>query len=74
MATIALGADDFQAPSPATASCWWTSGPSWCGPCRIFAPVFEAASETHPDIVFGKVDTEAEQELAAAAGSAPSRR
>lgn len=41
---------------------------AWCGPCRAFAPVFEAAAERHPDIVFGKVDTEAEQELAAAAG------
>ena len=40
----------------------------WCGPCRAFAPVFEAAAEQHSDIVFGKVDTEAEQELAAAAG------
>ena len=40
---------------------------SWCGPCRQFAPIFEAASEQHPDIVFGKVDTEAERELAAAA-------
>lgn len=41
---------------------------SWCGPCRQFAPVFEAASAQHPDLVFGKVDTEAEQALAAAAG------
>ncbi|HZR14448.1 MAG TPA: thioredoxin [Acidimicrobiia bacterium] len=41
---------------------------SWCGPCRMFAPVFEAASESNPDIVFGKVDTEAQQELAAAMG------
>jgi len=40
---------------------------SWCGPCRAFAPTFTKASETHPDIVFAKVDTEAEQELAAAA-------
>ncbi|HET6215012.1 MAG TPA: thioredoxin [Micromonosporaceae bacterium] len=37
---------------------------SWCGPCRAFAPVFERASEAHPDIAFGKVDTEAQQELA----------
>ena len=41
---------------------------SWCGPCRMFAPIFEKASTTHPDIVFGKVDTEAEQALAAGAG------
>jgi thioredoxin 1 len=41
---------------------------AWCGPCRAFAPVFEAASQRHADIVFGKVDTEAEQALAAAAG------
>ena len=41
---------------------------SWCGPCRMFAPVYEAASVQHPDIVFGKVDTQAEQALAGAAG------
>ena len=40
---------------------------SWCGPCRQFAPVFEAAAQEHPDITFGKVDTEAERELAGAA-------
>lgn len=38
---------------------------SWCAPCRAFAPVFEAAAGRHPDVVFGKVDTEAEPELAA---------
>ncbi len=38
----------------------------WCGPCRVFAPVFEKAAETHDDVVFGKIDTEAQQELAAA--------
>jgi thioredoxin 1 len=41
---------------------------SWCGPCRQFGPVFEAASLVHTDIVFGKVDTETEQSLAGAAG------
>ena len=40
---------------------------SWCGPCRAFAPTFTASSDKHPDIVFGKVDTEAQEQLAAAA-------
>lgn len=40
---------------------------NWCGPCRMFAPTYETASKQHPDILFGKVDTEAEQGLAAAA-------
>jgi len=39
---------------------------SWCAPCRAFAPVFEAAAERHPDIVFGKIDTQAQSSLAAA--------
>ena len=41
---------------------------AWCGPCRMFAPVFERASQAHPDIVFGKVDTEAQQQLAGVFG------
>lgn len=41
---------------------------AWCGPCRMFAPTYEAAAEQHSDIVFGKVDTEAEQQLAAQFG------
>jgi thioredoxin 1 len=44
---------------------WWAS---WCGPCRMFAPVFQAASRQHPDITFGKVDTEDQAALSAAAG------
>ena len=43
---------------------WWAD---WCGPCKQFAPVFEAASEQHSDVVFAKIDTDAEQELAGAA-------
>jgi thioredoxin 1 len=43
---------------------WWAE---WCGPCKQFGPVFEAASEQHTDVVFGKIDTEDQQELAAAA-------
>jgi thioredoxin 1 len=41
---------------------WWAA---WCGPCRMFAPTFEKAAAAHPDLVFGKIDTEAQQELAA---------
>jgi thioredoxin 1 len=44
---------------------WWAS---WCGPCRAFAPVFESAASRHDDIVFGKVDTESNPSLSAAAG------
>jgi thioredoxin 1 len=40
---------------------------SWCGPCRMFAPIYEAVCAAHPEIVFAKVDTEAERELASAA-------
>jgi thioredoxin 1 len=44
---------------------WWAA---WCGPCRAFAPVFEKASETHADITFAKVDTDAEPQLSGGAG------
>lgn len=41
---------------------WWAT---WCGPCRAFGPIFEAAAERHPDVVFGKIDTDDQQGLAA---------
>ena len=67
MAAVTLTADTFEETVTADGIVvvdWWAE---WCGPCRAFAPTFEAAAEAHPDIVFGKVDTEAEQGLAASA-------
>ncbi len=66
MATVELTQENFErvvADHELVVVDFWAA---WCAPCRAFAPTYEAASERHPDIVFGKVDTEAERELAAA--------
>jgi thioredoxin 1 len=67
MATVALTKETFEETVKGDGIVlvdWWAA---WCGPCRMFAPVFEKASEEHSDIVFAKIDTDAELELSMAA-------
>ena len=64
MATIELTKDSFEQTILDNDTVLVDFWAEWCGPCRQFAPVYEKISEEHPEIVFGKVDTEAEQELA----------
>jgi thioredoxin len=65
MATIVLTKDNFEEVVNGNDMVIVDFWAPWCGPCKGFAPVFEAASEKHADIVFGKVNTDDEQELAA---------
>lgn len=67
MATTDLTQDNFQSTLDESDILLIDFWADWCGPCKQFAPVYNAASEQHPEITFGKVDTEAQQELAAAA-------
>lgn len=65
MGTVQLGAATFEDTITRNEIVFVDFWAAWCGPCRQFAPVFEKAATDHPDIVFGKVDTESERVLAA---------
>ena len=68
MASVELTHSSFGAQIEKTGITLVDFWAEWCGPCRMFAPIFEAASEKYPEITFGKVDTEAQQQLADEAG------
>lgn len=66
MATVNIGFKEFEELATTDGIVFVDFWAEWCGPCRQFAPIFEAASETHKEIVFAKIDTEANQHLASA--------